>query len=223
MKRAQTRPRGRPRSFDRERALGAALRVFRERGYEGATLTELQDAMGGLSPPSLYAAFGSKAELFKEAVSVYLATVGQEGELALEESVTTREAIERVLRANVEASTTPGEPRGCMLVLGALNCAAHDSDSAAASERLHELRLQIRRRIVARITRGIDDGELSPATDAEGLGAFITTVLHGLAVAARDGAARAVLHSAVDHAMRAWDASVHVQPKKPGRRSAPRG
>lgn len=208
MKRAEPRPRGRPRNFDRQQALLAAMRVFRERGYEGATLAELQEAMGGLSPPSLYAAFGSKAALFAEAVSVYVATVGRAGQAALEESATAREAIEGVLRANVDASTMPGDPRGCMLVLGALNCAAQDSDSAAASERLHELRLQTRRRIVARIKRGVEDGELAPETDAESLGAFITTVLHGLAVQARDGAGRVALHDAVDHAMHAWDAAV---------------
>lgn len=187
------------------------MRVFRERGYDGATLSELQDAMGGLSPPSLYAAFGSKSGLFKEAVSAYLASVGRAGQSALDDSATAREGIEGVLRAHVEATTKPGDPRGCMLVLGALNCTAQESDGAAASDHLHELRLQTHRRIAARITRGIEERDVPPGTDAEGLAAFVTTVLHGLSVQARDGASRAALHGVVDQAMRVWDAGVRAQ------------
>src|SRR5262252_3137940 len=127
MKQAPSRPRGRPRSFDRDQALLAAMRVFRERGYDGATLAELQEAMGGLSPPSLYAAFGSKEELFKEAVASYVQSVGEAGRSALAASLSTRESIEQVMRAYVDAITKSGEPRGCMLVLGALSCTANDA------------------------------------------------------------------------------------------------
>lgn len=209
MKTASPRPRGRPRSFDREKALLAAVRVFRERGYEGATLTDLQEAMGGISPPSLYAAFGSKEELFKEAVSHYVASTGQAGRCALEAPATsTRDAIEQVMRASVAAMTKTGEPRGCMLVLGALNCTSEDADGAAASEHLHRLRLASYRSIADRIRRGIREGDVPRGTDADGLTAFVTALINGLSVLARDGASRAALNAAVDRAMRAWDATV---------------
>lgn len=209
MKTASPRPRGRPRSFDREKALLAAVRVFRERGYEGATLTDLQEAMGGISPPSLYAAFGSKEELFKEAVSHYVASTGQAGRCALEAPATsTRDAIEQVMRASVAAMTKTGEPRGCMLVLGALNCTSEDADGAAASEHLHRLRLTSYRSIADRIRRGIREGDVPRGTDADGLTAFVTALINGLSVLARDGASRAALNAAVDRAMRAWDATV---------------
>jgi len=208
MKNTPPRPRGRPRSFDRNQALCAAMRVFRERGYDGATLAELQEAMGGLSPPSLYAAFGSKEELFKEAVASYVESTGEAGRCALTAELSTRDAIEQVMRANVDAITKAGEPRGCMLVLGALNCRAEDAEGAAAGEHLHKLRLETQRSILARIKRGIREGDLPRETDAESLATFITTVLHGLSIQARDGASRAALNAAVDHAMLAWDASV---------------
>ena len=71
---------GRPREFDIETALGAALRVFWTKGYEGASLTELTEAMG-VTRPSLYAAFGNKEALFSQALDLYekdkLAYIGQ--------------------------------------------------------------------------------------------------------------------------------------------------
>ena len=209
MKTAPPRARGRPRSFDRDKALLAAVRVFRERGYEGATLADLQEAMGGISPPSLYAAFGSKEELFKEAVSRYVESTGQAGRCALEAPATsTRDAIEQVLRANVAAITKAGEPRGCMLVLGALNSISEDADGAAVSEHLHRMRLASYRTIADRIRRGIREGDVPRGTDAEGLTTFVTALINGLSVLARDGASRTALSAAVDRAMRAWDAIV---------------
>jgi AcrR family transcriptional regulator len=208
MKMAPSRSRGRPRTFERDEALAAAMRVFRERGYEGATLADLQEAMGGLSPPSLYAAFGSKEELFKEAVSLYVESTGEAARCALEASDTsTRDAIEQVLRANVAAITKSGEPRGCMLVLGAINRSSDDADDAAVSEHLHRLRLASYRCIAERIRRGIREGDLPRGTDAEGLTTFVTALINGLSVLARDGASRAALNAAVDRAMRAWDAT----------------
>jgi AcrR family transcriptional regulator len=209
MKTAPPRARGRPRSFDRDKALLAAVRVFRERGYEGTTLADLQEAMGGISPPSVYAAFGSKEELFKAAVSLYVASTGHAGRCALEAPETsTRDAIEQVMRAAVAAITKTGEPRGCMLVLGALNCTSEDADGAVASEHLHRLRLASYRSIADRIRRGIREGDVPRGTDADGLATFVTALINGLSVLARDGASRAALNAAVDRAMRAWDATV---------------
>jgi AcrR family transcriptional regulator len=203
------RTRGRPRSFDRDKALVAAVRVFRERGYEGATLAELQQAMGGISPPSLYAAFGSKQELFKEAVARYVESTGQAGRCALDAPATsTRDTIEQVLRASVAAMTKPGEPRGCMLVLGALNCTSEDAEGAAASEHLHRLRLGSYRTIADRIRRGVREGDVPKGTDVDGLTTFVAAFINGLSVLARDGASRNALNAAVDRAMRAWDATV---------------
>ena len=97
------------------------MEVFWALGYEGATLTGLQEAMCGITAPSFYAAFGSKEDLFREAVELYSKTLGVPMMKALAEEPTARASLEALLQAAVEAFCRPGKPRGCMLVLGAIN------------------------------------------------------------------------------------------------------
>src|SRR5262245_44852443 len=110
---------GRPREFDADEALCKALRVFREKGYEGASLLDLTRAMG-INRPSLYAAFGNKEALFRKAVDRYVDEHGAALREALAEP-TARRAVERLLRATADALTVPRTPRGCLLVQGALS------------------------------------------------------------------------------------------------------
>src|SRR5215475_1081680 len=115
--------RGRPRGFDREEALRRAMEAFWEKGYEGASLDDLLAAMGGISPPSFYAAFGSKEQLFFEVVERYAKTLGSRPVQALERGSTAREGIEAMLREAVAIFCSPDMPPGCVVVLGAINCA----------------------------------------------------------------------------------------------------
>src|ERR1700677_3012106 len=131
---------GRPRGFDRAEALKQAMEVFWALGYEGATLTGLQEAMGGITAPSFYAAFGSKEELFREAVELYSKTLGIPMIRVLAEEPTARASIESLLQAAVKAFCRPGKPRGCMLVLAAMN-----STPANKSVQDHLRRLRQRR------------------------------------------------------------------------------
>lgn len=197
--------RGRPRTFDRDEALCRALEVFREHGYEGATLTDLLAAMGGITAPSLYAAFGSKEELFKEAVELYCATVGARTSSPLVTEATARAAIESMLRSAVGACCAPDEPRGCLLVLGASD--GHPANGAV-QDHLRGLRRQTKAQIAKRIKRGIEDGDVPSGIDVGAVASFCATFVQGLAIQARDGASRATLLAAVDVAMSAWDAFV---------------
>ena len=83
------KPRGRPRSFDREAALEQALRTFWEHGYDGTSVADLTRAMG-IGPPSLYAAFGDKRTLFEEVVESYVTRYGVFLRRALDEEPTAR-------------------------------------------------------------------------------------------------------------------------------------
>ena len=195
------KPRGRPRSFDREQALRSAMDVFMARGYDGTTLEDLQAAMGGIAPPSFYAAFGSKDQLFREAVTVYHATMSQRF-LSRLTAPTAREGIEGLLRAGVDTFAGGEGPRGCMILLGALNCTRANAD---VHEYLKELRDQGPAVIRQRLLRGIADGDVPADAPVSDLTSFYTTVMHGLAIRAHGGASRQALASSVDAAMAAWD------------------
>src|SRR4051794_32394754 len=87
------RARGRPLSFDREAALDKAMHVFWEKGYEAASIADLTAAMG-ITPPSLYTAFGDKEHLFLEAIEAYGRGPGAFGARALAEEPTARSAVQ---------------------------------------------------------------------------------------------------------------------------------
>lgn len=197
--------RGRPRGFDREEALRQALQVFWLRGYESATLTDLQAAMGGISAPSFYAAFGSKEKLFREAVGLYRTTVGGAMMRALTEQPTARASIEAMLRVAADSFCSPDSPRGCLLVLGTMNCTRA---SRTVQEHLRSIRLQAPKQIKRRLERGVVECDLPAGVDVRALASFYTTFLHGLSIQARDGASRKSLMAAVDCAMAAWDTLV---------------
>ena len=194
------KPRGRPLSFDREAALENAMKVFWERGYEAASISDLTAAMG-ITPPSLYTAFGDKERLFLEAIERYAHGPGSAGPRALAEEPTARGAICRWLTEAAEELTRPCHPRGCMVVMATTNCSvAAESVQLALAKRRAAGEASLRRRIQG----GIDNGELPPDTEALGLANFYATIYQGMSMQAKDGTSRASLLATVETAMRSW-------------------
>jgi len=197
---APRKPRGRPLSFDRDAALETAMHVFWERGYEAASISDLTSAMG-ITPPSLYTAFGDKEQLFLEAIERYALGYGSAGARALKEESTARGAIERWLLEAANELTQPCHPRGCMVVMAATNC-------SAAAERVQDALLLRRTEAIAdvgrRIQGGIDNGELPPDTDAQDLANFYATIYQGMSMQAKDGATHESLMATVRTAMKSW-------------------
>jgi TetR/AcrR family transcriptional regulator, copper-responsive repressor len=206
-KRAAPSRRGRPLQFDREAALEVAIQLFRRHGYEATSLARLTGAMG-ISPPSLYAAFGDKRRLFLEAVERY-ARGGVETARAVAEEPTARGAILRHLMAAAGDPSARGV--GCLFVVGALACQPGSEEVEAA---LRRRRRQAEAMMRDRIQRGIDDGELPPETDAAALARFCAVIVQGIAVQARDGATPARLRETVEVAMRAWPERDHPRPRR---------
>jgi len=197
---APRKPRGRPLSFDRDAALESAMHVFWERGYEAASIADLTSAMG-ITPPSLYTAFGDKEQLFLEAIERYALGYGSAGARALIEEPTARGAIERWLLEAANELTQPCHPKGCMVVMAATNC-------SAAAERVQDALLLRRTEAIANVGRriqgGIDSGELPPDTDAKDLANVYATIYQGMSMQAKDGATHESLVATVRTAMRSW-------------------
>lgn len=160
--------RGRPRNFDRALALRRAMEVFWERGYEGTSLSDLTEAMG-IERPSLYAAFGCKEALFREAVDLYNEIEGVPAQRVLETALTARQAIETMLRDYAATYTQAGKPPGCMIVLAALLGTPQNKD---VRDHLARHRRESRLALKARIVRGMAEGDVPQTADAERVGAF---------------------------------------------------
>lgn len=192
-------PVGRPRTFDVDKALDRALRVFWRKGYEGASLPDLTRAMR-INRPSLYAAFGNKEALFRRAIDRYIEGPACHAREALEEP-TARAVVERLWRGSIELIANPRNPRGCFLVQSALACG--DTGQSVRRE-MAKRRMADEAALRERFERAIAEGDLPPDADAADLARYVTTISYGMAVKAADGATREELERVVEMALRAW-------------------
>jgi len=174
------------------------METFWAQGYESTSIADLTAAMD-IRPPSLYAAFGSKEELFREAAMLYKREEGKPALDALAGGPTALAAVDAMLRINAADYTDPATPPGCMIVLAAVT---PTPSSAGIRDFLAELRRTTTERVRARLRRGIADGDLPAGTDVDELATFVMTVQFGMSLQARDGADRATLLAVVDRAMR---------------------
>jgi len=194
-------PRGRPRSFDRTEALDRAMEVFWQQGFEGSSMTDLTTAMG-INSPSLYGAFGSKEALYLEAVRRFGETAAAGTFRALVEAPTLREGLAGMLHAAIDCSTQAGRPRGCMIALGATHCAPGNERIRLE---LKEMRRTLQNTLRLKFETAIGDGLLPPDFDAGALATYFATLVHGIAIQARDGVTREELTAVVAPALAAFD------------------
>ncbi|WFF78326.1 TetR/AcrR family transcriptional regulator [Delftia tsuruhatensis] len=195
---------GRPREFDRDQALERAMLAFWRRGYEGTSMADLVQALG-IASARIYAAFGSKQDLFREAVQRYEAGDGGFADRAMAQEPHVRDALARVLRDAVATYTDDAHPLGCMVVTAATNCAEENEAVAAWLAEHRRLRTQS---LIDRLQRALDEGELRAGTDVQALGDFYATQLHGISVQARDGVPRQRLLAAVQTALLLLDTAL---------------
>ena len=181
------RGRGRPRAFDRDEALAAAAETFWRLGYEGASIVDLTTAMG-ITPQSLYAAFGSKAELYRESLDWYRSIIPLPQEVLDKPGVLATLGDRLIELAHFFAD--PIHPPGCMISATMLFAA---TENQPVAESLANGRRANLRRIQTRLERAQAEGELSPEADPAALARFVGAIVQGMAVQARDGANQADL------------------------------
>lgn len=195
---AAPKPRGRPRSFDRETALEKAVLAFWEHGYEATSVSDLTRVMG-IGAPSLYAAFGDKRALFDEVVTVYGVRYGSFTDQALAEEPTARAAVRRMLREAAAQYTAPGRPHGCLVIHAATNCTSPEVEASLRERRNANIAA-----FESRMRADIASGELPAGTDAAALARHTGAIIQGMSQQARDGACREELEALAEIAMSIW-------------------
>ena len=185
------RGRGGPPGFEREIVLDRAMAVFWASGFDGASIPMLTAGMG-ISAQSLYAAFGSKDALYREAVERYRTTIGAFADRALEEK-DALSAIAILLRKSAILFSHDAERPGCMVTTAPASVV---EDPLTRFGR--ELRADGIRKLTERLQRGITDGQLRPDIDCPAWGRYLSSVLQGMSVQARDGASAEALLSTAE-------------------------
>ncbi len=191
--------RGRPREFDTEKALDRALEVCWRKGYEGASISELTDAMG-INRPSLYAAFGNKEDLFRKALDRYSAGPAAYAYKVFEEP-TARAVVERLLRERADALTDPRNPHGCLGVQSALAC----GDAAQLiKDEMCRRQAAWQDALRKRLEQAKREGDLASEVNCTDLAQYIAIVVQGMAVQAAGGATRQQLRRVADLVLQGW-------------------
>jgi AcrR family transcriptional regulator len=190
---------GRPREFDLDEALAAALRVFWRNGYEAASMTELTAAMG-ITKPSLYAAFGNKEALFHKALDLY-----EREKLAYMtsamEAPTARGVAERLLRGALAMQTSTCDPKGCLGVISAAACGA-EAESIKAE--VVKRRASSEAMIIRRFEQAVADGEVPEGMTAAALVRYLFAIMQGLALQGGSGATCDELNQLVETSLAVW-------------------
>ena len=192
-------PRGRPRSFDKKKALDSALKMFWQHGYEGTSIALLAETIG-VNVPSLYAAFGNKEDLFLACIERYSELNGKIYHDSFKKS-TAREVAQQILEGEVELVTRRGTPDGCLMVQGAL---VTSPESDKIRKLMADMRAMAESWMVDRFQRARDEGDLPPDADPKSLASYIMTLNSGLAVQAKSGIGKKQLLQVVEIAMRNW-------------------
>ena len=190
---------GRPREFDLDDALRAALRVFWQRGYESASLAELTEAMG-ITKPSLYAAFGNKEALFRQAFDLYERVKMAYVTEALD-APTARGVAERLLRGGLEMTTSSCDPKGCLGVISSVACGI---EAESVRQEVARRRASSHAAMLARFEQAQRDGDLPDGTEPAALAQYLAAVMQGLALQAGAGVPTEDLARLVETTLAIW-------------------
>jgi AcrR family transcriptional regulator len=201
---------GRHRKFDKEEALDAVLCVFWRKGYEGASYVDLTEA-AGVERPALYAAFGNKEALFRQALARYRERYLDfiPHALALP---TSREVAAHVLYGAAELNTRDPGHAGCLGINGVM---AGSDEAEPVRQALIDFRADGEALLRARFERAQAEGDLGPSARPAVLAAFVLAIMYGMAVQAKAGFSREMLEAIVEQALSTWPGAVATVKDQP--------
>ena len=191
--------RGRPREFDVDTALAAALRMFWSKGYEGTSLSDLTETMG-ITRPSLYAAFGNKEALFRQALDLYEREKQAFFRPALEQP-TGKAVAQRMMQGALDTYADDCGPRGC---LGVITSTACGQEAECIRQEVLERGRKVRELVVNRMAKAVADGDFHGDTDPETITNYLFAVLQGMAVQAGAGTTREEVQRVIDTTLAVW-------------------
>lgn len=187
---------GRIRGFDVDQALDVALDLFWQQGYDNTSMQALCQAMS-LRPGSVYAAFGSKRDLFTAAVRRYIETVSAEAVDRINSAPSGLEGLRRYFKHLVDAMVDGKRARGCLITNSLVEFAARDPGLASMFQ-VHLARLQTS--FAAALARARAEGELRPGAGPESAG-MLLAVVQGMNVLAKSRPGRQALQEIADAAL----------------------
>ena len=183
----------RTREFDERQALVSAMLVFWEKGYEGTSIQDLEEAMG-LKRTSIYNAFGNKRQVFNRILDCYKESVMSALFEAMDSAPDIREGIKRLLHAALDIHFDEDHPGGCLVVLSVLESGQHDAKSSdMLAQTIHDLKTGLQQRL----KKAKQAGELSPDLDVAGTATTIATTMAGMMVMGKAHFGRATLNKTV--------------------------
>jgi AcrR family transcriptional regulator len=189
---------GRPRAFDKEKALEAAMLVFWRNGYAGTSMAELTQAMG-INKPSLYAAYGNKDQLFATALEQY---TRQYASPSLEYLYAPGQPLDERINAHLKAVAKrichPNLPPGCLLA-NSTSEAGGDSISPACRGLLTNIREETQQYLTAFFAQEQESGTISRQSSPKSLALYLMSINSGMAVLARNGATQDELDEIIEH------------------------
>ena len=200
------RKRGRPRILDRDSALAIASKLFWKHGYEGTSIADLTAAMQ-ITAPSLYATFGSKEQLYQQALDYHTEHEShQRIQVLQQDGLSAYEAIKFYLHDAAKKMTHPSKPRGCIISTAVLQHAQENENIAKAVAARRDTAIQLMK---LRLDRALVEDELAIDTDTESLARFYLALVQGMSAQACDGACEQTLQRMIDIALSAWPAKAH--------------
>ncbi|MEG1211338.1 MAG: TetR/AcrR family transcriptional regulator [Leclercia sp.] len=199
--RCEKKSRGRPKVFDREAALDKAMALFWQHGYEATSLADLVEATGAKAP-TLYAEFTNKEGLFRAVLDRYITCYAarHEAQLFCEEK-RVEQALEDYFTAVATCFTSKDTPAGCFMINTSATLAASSKEIAHTVKSRHAMQEETLGQFLQQRQQR---GELPAHCDPQKLAQYLSCILQGMSISARDGASLEKLQVITQLTLQLW-------------------